>query len=186
MGQVRAHRIIGHQYGRGTCWRAVPQHGVTETGRRLARTTDGSRRHFKLLNSLLLINIAWIGAWKHFVSVFVCVSFSLYLSFCKSWSQSWAFRKYILQYIQGNFQFCPTCLKTLCCDETVSPEVGWKRKWCDDGVGEKDALIICEWINTYMPNGSGKKQCFEIIAQKISAKNMNNDLVFFRDEIKIF
>ena len=31
-----------------------------------------------------------------------------------------------------------------------------------------------------------KKQCFEIIAQKISAKNMNNDLVFFRDEIKIF
>ena len=31
-----------------------------------------------------------------------------------------------------------------------------------------------------------KKQCFEIIAQKISAKNMNNDLVFFRDKIKIF
>ena len=31
-----------------------------------------------------------------------------------------------------------------------------------------------------------KKQCFEIIAQKISAKNMNSDLVFFRDEIKIF
>ena len=31
-----------------------------------------------------------------------------------------------------------------------------------------------------------KKQCFKIIAQKISAKNMNNDLVFFRDEIKIF
>ena len=31
-----------------------------------------------------------------------------------------------------------------------------------------------------------KKQCFEIIAQKISARNMNNDLVFFRDEIKIF
>ncbi len=31
-----------------------------------------------------------------------------------------------------------------------------------------------------------KKQCFEIFPEKISAKNMNNDLVFFRDEIKIF
>ena len=31
-----------------------------------------------------------------------------------------------------------------------------------------------------------EKQCFEIFAQKISAKNMNNDLVFFRDKIKIF
>ena len=31
-----------------------------------------------------------------------------------------------------------------------------------------------------------KKQCFEIFAEKILAKNMNTDLVFFRDEIKIF
>ena len=42
------------------------------------------------MNSLLLINIAYIGSWKHFVSVFVCVcvSLSLYLSFCNSSSQS--------------------------------------------------------------------------------------------------
>ena len=46
--------------------------------------------HFKFLNSLLLINIAYIGSWKHFVFVFVCVcvSLSLYLSFCKSSSRS--------------------------------------------------------------------------------------------------
>ena len=46
--------------------------------------------HFKSLNSLLLINTAYIGSWKHFVSVFVCVSLSLYLSFCKysSWPLS--------------------------------------------------------------------------------------------------
>ena len=39
---------------------------------------------------MLLINIAYIGSWKHFVSVFVCVcvSLSLYLSFCNSSSQS--------------------------------------------------------------------------------------------------
>ena len=37
-----------------------------------------------------MINIAYIGSWKHFVSVFVCVcvSLSLYLSFCNSSSQS--------------------------------------------------------------------------------------------------
>ena len=35
-------------------------------------------------------NIAYIGSWKHFVFVFVCVwvSLSLYLSFCKSSSRS--------------------------------------------------------------------------------------------------
>ena len=32
--------------------------------------------------------IAYIGSWKHFVFVFVCVSLSLYLSFCKSPSHS--------------------------------------------------------------------------------------------------
>ena len=31
-----------------------------------------------------------------------------------------------------------------------------------------------------------KKQCFDIIEQRISAKNMNNDFVIFRDKIKIF
>ena len=46
--------------------------------------------HFKSLNSMLLINIACIGSWKHFVSVFVCVCvpLSLYLSSCKSLSWS--------------------------------------------------------------------------------------------------
>ena len=36
------------------------------------------------------MNIAYIGSWKHFVSVFVCVCVSLYLylSFCMSWSRS--------------------------------------------------------------------------------------------------
>ena len=42
------------------------------------------------------------------------------------------------------------------------------------------------WMNYIYAKWKWKKQCFEIIAQKISAKNMNNDLVFFRDEIKIF
>ena len=36
------------------------------------------------LNHLLLKSIAQIGSWKHFVFVFVCVSLSLYLPFCKS------------------------------------------------------------------------------------------------------
>ena len=42
------------------------------------------------MNPLLLINIAYIGSWKHFVFVFVrvCVSLSLYLSFCKYLSPS--------------------------------------------------------------------------------------------------
>ena len=41
------------------------------------------------LNPLVFKNIAYIGSWKHFVFVYVCVSF-LYLSFCKSssWSLS--------------------------------------------------------------------------------------------------
>ena len=36
-----------------------------------------------------------------------------------------------------------------------------------------------------MPNGSGKNNALKL-SQKISAKNMNNDLLFFLDEIKIF
>ena len=42
------------------------------------------------------------------------------------------------------------------------------------------------WMNYIYAKWKWKKQCFEIIAQKITAKNINNDLVFFRDEIKIF
>ena len=38
------------------------------------------------LNPLHFKNIAYIGPWKHFV--FVCVCVSLYLSFCKSSSRS--------------------------------------------------------------------------------------------------
>ena len=39
------------------------------------------------MNPLLIKNIAYIGPWKHFVFVFVWVSLSLYLSFCKSLSR---------------------------------------------------------------------------------------------------
>ena len=35
------------------------------------------------MDPLLLKKIKYIGSWKHFVFVFVCVSLSLYLSFCK-------------------------------------------------------------------------------------------------------
>ena len=41
---------------------------------------------FQSLNPLILINIAYIGSWKHFVFVFVCVCVSL--SFCKYSSRS--------------------------------------------------------------------------------------------------
>ena len=34
-------RAIGYYHDSSTCWRAVPQHGVTETGRRPAKTTAG-------------------------------------------------------------------------------------------------------------------------------------------------
>ena len=44
--------------------------------------------YLKSLNPLLMKNIAYIGSWKHFVFVFVCVWVSLYLSFCKSPSRS--------------------------------------------------------------------------------------------------
>ena len=49
-----------------------------------------SSQYFKSLNPLRMKNIAYIGSWKHFVFVFVCVlvSLSLYLSFCKSLSWS--------------------------------------------------------------------------------------------------
>ena len=50
---------------------------------------------------------------------------------------------------------------------------------CDHAIKTKQTLMLKKLR-------SGKKQCFEIIAQKITAKNINNDLVFFRDEIKIF
>ena len=49
-------------------------------------------------------------------------------------------------------------------------------KWC-----------FLEYVNElHICQMEVEKQCFEIFAQKISAKNMNNDLVFFRDEIEIF
>ena len=48
-------------------------------------------RQYNILNPwipLLLISIAYIGSWKHFVFVFVCVCVSLSLSFCKYLSRS--------------------------------------------------------------------------------------------------
>ena len=57
-------------------------HPLTKYSRRLLIS------HFKFLNSLLLINIAYIGSWKHFVSIFVCVCVSLSLPYHKSLSRS--------------------------------------------------------------------------------------------------
>ena len=42
------------------------------------------------------------------------------------------------------------------------------------------------WMNYIYAKWKWKKQCFDIIEQRISAKNMNNDFVIFRDKIKIF
>ena len=60
IGRVRPCRTIGYKHGSSACWRAVPQHGVTETGRRPAKTTllewDGfpktQKGHFQELEAV--------------------------------------------------------------------------------------------------------------------------------------
>ncbi len=106
------------------------------------------------------------------------------MSFFLQISLKWYLKLYLFQQIHTlnqkiNFHFCPTCLKALCYAENslsrsrVKVKVVW---WCWGNVNELHA--IRRWKKQY--------RCFEIIAQKISAKKYEKNLVFFRDEIKIF
>ena len=82
-----------------------------------------SSQYFKSLNPLRMKNIAYIGSWKHFVFVFVCVlvSLSLYLSFCKSLSLSW----------WTNFLRLELCLALLQCEIqwVISPKLYTQLSW---------------------------------------------------------
>ena len=66
----------------------------------------------------------------------------------------------------------------------------WEQALQKSSESESSVMVLgkCEWTTYIFAIWRWKKQyrCFEIIAQKVSAKNMNNNLVFFRDEIEIF
>ena len=86
-----------------------------------------------------------------------------------------------LKYIQFNFHFSPTCLKTLYCDGNNLSRCRVKVKvllWCWGNVNEPQ-ICLMELEETI-------QMLQNYCTEDFSKQNMNNNLVFFRDEIEIF